>query len=134
MTIPEDLRKFLSDPINRHLRFNDGEVTDIILFAPEEIPKRVFDIDRSGHELSGQGGHVKLRSEHCGLDLVKKCNNYQPEGILAWFPELQMYGSWDCDHHTIMVYPGSTWTDISRDPGPFFNGQWYPQNVQHRYL
>jgi hypothetical protein len=69
-----------------------------------------------------------------GISLVKWCPNYRPKGIMVWFPTLEAYGSWDCDHHSIMVFPRIGWPDIVRRPELYFNGGWHPERVAHRYL
>ena len=45
---------------------------------------------------------------------------------MAWFPSLGLYGSWDSDHHTVMVFPGIGWADIMRRPEVYAKAQWYP--------
>jgi len=127
--IPDDLLAFLADPANRRLEFAPGgEVEQLELFPPDELSEEAFTFlgpgpwgDRQMHEISGIG-------------LTKSCPNYQPEGIMVWFPSLGLYGSWDCDHHEIMVFPGIRWTDVMRRAQAYFNASWYPESVAHRFL
>ena len=126
ITIPDDLRKFLAKPANRKLTMKGSGVSPVTLCAPDELTARMFTIyKRDGFN------HERFR----GVDLVKACKNYDPEGVRIWFPALKMYGQWDCDHHKINVFPGATWTDIIEDPKPYFDAQWEePVGIPCRYL
>lgn len=133
--LPEDLRAYLADPAHRRLHFVEGEIRDVELYAPDDVPTRTFDVDTYDFFLNGELTEDPEKSyEFDGYDLVKACNSYDPEGIFIWFPTLQVYGSWDCDHHKIFLYPGRTWTEILREPVWYFNGQWYPDRVSGEYL
>lgn len=60
------------------------------------------------------------------------CENeyYDPEFILLWLPNEKQYGSWDCDHWILYVFNDTKWEDIEKDPLPFINCQWDPnQNI-----
>jgi hypothetical protein len=136
--IPDDLRAYLAVPANRTLTFDQGEAREITLFAPEELTTRTFDVSTADFALQeGWDGWDRMKHkkyEFLGVDLVKECRNYFPEGIMVWFPELGMYGQWDSDHHKIIVFPDVTWSDIMKDPQPYFNAQWYPDRVPCLYL
>ena len=58
------------------------------------------------------------------FSLTKKCTGYEPEFLLLWLPTENLYGTWDCDHGHLVVFPDATWSDIVRDPIPFINAQW----------
>jgi hypothetical protein len=133
--LPEDLHSYLSDPANLKLHLSEGEIRDVELYPAEAVPTAIFDVDTYEFYLSGEFAEDPAqRFEFDGYDLVKSCGSYSAEGILVWFPKLQAYGSWDCDHHKIMTYPHTAWTDIIRDPTWYLNGQWYPENVLHEYV
>ena len=101
------------------------EVGTVTLFAPDELALKMFTIYK-------KDGFNKDKFR--GVDLVKSCKDYDPEGVMVWFPALKVYGQWDCDHHEIIVFPGVTWTDIAKAPKRYFNAQWEPDDVLHRYL
>lgn len=138
MDIPDDLRQYLTVPTNRSLRFADGEVSDLTLYSPEELKESVFRVSTADFALQeGWEGWDTMPHEryaYRGVDLVKSCDGYGPEGIMVWFPELGAYGQWDCDHHKIIVFVGLKWSDILKDPQRYFNAQWYPERVSHNYL
>lgn len=123
--IPDDLRAFLAKPGNRRITMKGGAVSPVTLCSLDELTVRMFTIyKRDGFH------HERFR----GVDLVKACANYDPMGIMVWFSALKLHGQWDCDHHKIIVFPGATWTDIVGNPKPYFEAQWEPDFVPHRYL
>ena len=135
MDIPDDLREFLDNPGNRKFRCHRGEIREATFFAPDELSSRVFDVCTSDFALNERWERdPQLKFEFPGVDLIKSCNSYPPEGILIWFPSLGLYGSWDCDHHSIMVFPGASWTELCRELGSYINAPWNPDWVEHRYL
>ncbi|MCB9855577.1 MAG: hypothetical protein H6818_07790 [Phycisphaerales bacterium] len=133
--LPDDLIKYLSVPENRSITLNEGEIRTLTFHAHDSIPKRKFDIDSYGLVCSGHlNEDPDERREFDGYDLIESCNDYEPEGILVWFPEWRRYGSWDCDHHVITTYPDVTWTQIIAAPTWYVNGQWYPENVNNEMM
>jgi hypothetical protein len=125
MTIPDDLREYLVARGNRKLTLKRCEVRWVEFFPPDELRARMFTIyKKNGFD------HERFR----GIDLVKSSSGYDPQGIMAWFSALKVYGQWDCDHHKIIVFPGATWSDIMANPVPYFGAQWDPDRVTHRYL
>ena len=126
--VPDDLRAFLTVPENHRLQLApDGEVEQLELLPSDQLAEGSFTF----HGTSSQDERMY---EVRGVGLVKWCPNYQPKGIMVWFPSLGLYGTWDCDHHAIMVFPHVGWSDIMRRPELYFNGAWYPDRVTHRYL
>ena len=135
MAIPLDLKKYLENSASRKIRFRFGEVREIELFSADELDEKVFDVQTSHYYLNGEYPEDdNAKFEYRGLDLVKSCSGYSPVGVLIWFVDLSSYGSWDCDHHTIMTFPEVTWSEILEEPDIYFNAQWYPRNVDHEYL
>ncbi len=135
--LPKDLRNYLRDPKNRSWKLEEGgEVSAVELFAPEDAPLREFEVDSSGlcdaFELATDPDEQR---KYEGYDLIAACgDSFEPEGILIWFPKLRQYGTWDCDHHVITVYPGVTWAEIAAAPTWYVNGQWYPEKVGGQML
>lgn len=58
------------------------------------------------------------------ISLTNYCEAYDPEFILLWLPNEQVYGSWDCDHWELIVFEGASWKDITEDPLLYLNAQW----------
>jgi hypothetical protein len=115
MAIPSDLREFLSKRKNLEIRFEPGGEIDRVTLNPvDDLIERPFAFMTPSPRNCG-GQECKLQ----GVDLVKDCPHYSPDGILIWFPVLASFGSWDCDHHTILIFPGIAWSDVIRNPSPF---------------
>ena len=133
MHIPQDLHDFLSKPENRQMTLSEGEVRQLTFFVPNELTPQKFVVDSFELHLNGL---LKIdpneQREYQGFSLVRECKSYSPNGIFVWFSEFDAYGSWDCDHLRIIIYPGVTWTDIIREPTWYINGQWYPDRVKHK--
>lgn len=68
------------------------------------------------------------------VNLIASCEGYDPEHILSWIPELNMYCSWDCDHWAITAFPGTTWDTISAEPLRYINAQWYPSHTGEPFV
>jgi hypothetical protein len=134
--LPDDMRAYLRDEAQRTMRLAGGEVTEVTFFAPEVMELKPFDVH--SWTLHNQG-HLKVDPDedriYEGYDLIADCGeHYSPEGILIWFPEWRQYGTWDCDHHTIITYPDVTWAEIAADPTWYINGQWRPERVKHHVV
>lgn len=128
LRIPADLRRYLSDPNSkRKFTFTSGEIRKCTLKELAELSESTFDVvepDAPGVRRRKRSEIV--RHEFTGIDLIKECNSYQPEGILVWLLELGMYGSWDCDHHTIRIFPHADWSEICNYMRRYVNDQWCP--------
>jgi hypothetical protein len=61
-----------------------------------------------------------------GVDLVASCTgDYDPEGLLVWFPEERSFGVADTDHELILLFgPEVSWPRITRSPARYINAQW----------
>jgi hypothetical protein len=133
MPIPQDLRDFLTKPETRHMSLKEGEVRELTLFSAEELKLEKFVVDSCELHVNGplevDPGEQR---EYEGYSLIKECNNYDPNGVLTWFPGFNAYGSADTEHQRIIIYPGVTWTDILRAPTWYVNGEWYPDRVSQK--
>ena len=131
--IPADLRSFLTEHPNFTIEMSEGEVRHVTLYSAGELQTKTFDVATSDYCLQGELPEDFERSyEFEGVDLLKTADGYEPEGVFVWFPKFQAYGSWDCDHHRIVIFPGKTWTEIVKSPTWYFNGQWYPEKIEHQ--
>jgi hypothetical protein len=68
------------------------------------------------------------------VNLVAACEAYSPNGILVWLPNEREFGTWDCDHYVLRVFPGVSWSQIAADPVPYLDAQWDPETVANDYL
>jgi len=46
------------------------------------------------------------------VDLVKEVNDYSNYGIISWIPDLQQFGTFDCDHGVVYIFKDVTWNQI----------------------
>lgn len=58
------------------------------------------------------------------VSLTKYCQACDPEFILLWLPNEQVYGAWDCDHWELIVFENVSWEEIVADPALYINAQW----------
>jgi hypothetical protein len=71
---------------------------------------------------AGENGYYAVQA----VNLVGECKAYRAEGILIWIPDYKVFGQWDCDHGSIMIFPQISWTDIVDDPAYYLGAQWAP--------
>ena len=133
--LPADLMAYLADAANRKWTLHGGEIHRATLYAPDAIPLRKLPIHSTALWQSGLlRADPQERRTYEGYDLIQHCNDYDPNGILVWFPAWDVYGTWDADHHVVLAYPDVTWTQIAADPTWYVNGQWYPEKVPHHMV
>jgi len=58
------------------------------------------------------------------INLVGEADGFDPDYILCWLPEQQIFASYDIDHRVLHIFPGTTWTQIADNPVPYLNAQW----------
>lgn len=68
------------------------------------------------------------------VNLVASCQEFEPEHILSWFPEIASFGSYDIDHGHVNLFPGKTWADIVKDPLPYLNAQWREDGIAEKAM
>lgn len=69
---------------------------------------------------AGEDGYYEVPA----VSLTNECESYEPEFILLWLPNEQLFGSWDCDHWDLFVFRDTTWADIIADPARYLDVQW----------
>ena len=139
--IPENLIQFLEKHSKDRIECDptvkgNVEVDWFTTFSPEEIRLNTFEIDTYEYYLNhGEPGKdPELKYGITGIDLIKDCKAYDPEGVLIYFPQFSEFGSWDCDHLIITLYPNASWETIRESLFIYVNGQWYPDRVNHKLL
>jgi hypothetical protein len=65
------------------------------------------------------------------VDLVAECEGFGAWGILVWLPGMQKFGTWDCDHRQLRVFPKARWSDIVKKPTKYLNALWKPEKVEN---
>lgn len=133
--IPKELIEYLAIQENRCITMSEGEIRRVNFYAPEDIKKKTFDVNSYELFLNGllENDPDEIK-EFVGYDLIQEVNDYDPEGILIWFIDLEMYGTWDCDHHRIFVFPNKSFLDIMTKPSIYINALWYPEKVENHEL
>lgn len=61
-----------------------------------------------------------------GFDLLARCSGYNPAEMFVFLPDLDTYGSFDCDHESLIVFRELTITQFLADPVRYINAIWGP--------
>jgi len=136
LKLPQDLIDFLQ--ANKTLDYDSAECEAglITLLPVNQLSLGEVYVDSRGSPLiktdphAGEEGYYSIPA----VNLVAACEGYDPEGILIWLPEQELFGTWDCDHWDVRVFPGANWTDIMDDPVKYINAQWKPDEVENEYF
>jgi hypothetical protein len=115
--LPIDLREFLES--RGKLKYNaaDCEAGAVVLKDLSQLSLATISVIPNGKQ-SANAYRVQA------VSLTHECEGYDPEFILLWMPNEQLYGSWDADHSRLLVFPLTKWTDIVQNPIPYLNSQW----------
>ncbi len=139
--IPNSLVHFLEKHSKKKIEYTHAvkvnlEVKWFTVFSPNELRVTNFEIYTGEYYLNHDepGEDPELRYEIPGIDIINGCESYDPEGILVYFPQFSEFGSWDCDHLIITMYPNASWEFIQKDLFNYVNGQWYPDRVNNYLL
>jgi hypothetical protein len=139
--IPEGLVQFLEKYSQKRIECNPSikgkvEIEWFTTYPPKALKISSFKIDTYEYHLNHDepGEDPELKYEITGIDLISSCDDYYPEGILIYFPQFSEFGSWDCDHGIITMYPDAQWEKIRANLFNYVNGQWYPERVNHYLL
>lgn len=134
--LPADLVAFLL--AGRQLRF-DHKKTEIgiVKLKPfDHLQFGAFTVTADDTPLEakdphrGEVGYYTLQV----IDLIGESAAYSPEGLLAWFCDYEVFGSWDCDHHTALGFPDASWSDIVADPPQYLDAQWKSDESVAKYI
>jgi hypothetical protein len=129
LDLPDELRAFLA--AGRKLEYDASkcEAGRIELRSLKSLRLKEYTLRPEESQLGRQDPHAGEDGYYLvpGISLVGRCKSYDPDGILLWLPREERFGTWDCDHHVIQVFPWATWADIVADPVRHLNAQWaYP--------
>jgi hypothetical protein len=101
-----------------HLRFDEMPI------ITEGTPLKRKDPNR------GKAGYYRLRV----VDLIGECDSYYPDGILSWFCDYSVYGSYDSDHLIAMAFPKASWSKIIANPAKYLNAHWNLEDKIAKYI
>lgn len=134
--LPDDLVAFLRE--GRQLEYDSTkcEAGSIKLVPLGQHKIGEVWVDPECHPLREQNPHAGQEGYYAvpAVNLVAEAEKYDPEYILLWLPRSRLYGTWDCDHWELRVFPGVTWTEIAASPLKYVNAQWYPEDVENEVL
>ncbi len=126
MNLPAELHEFLT--AGRKLEYDASSIEPGVvgLKSPAELELGVVWINSDESPLSQDDPHAEDEGyyEVPAVSLLSECEAYDPDFILLWLPNEQSFGTWDCDHWDLRIFPGKTWADIVADPATYLDAQW----------
>jgi hypothetical protein len=137
LRLPDALIAFLMAGRQLEYESSTAEPGRITLKPLENLYLGSLDVDSRESPLAdsdprvGQEGYYAVPA----VDLIASADGeYPAEGILIWLPDSQVFGTWDCDHADLRVFPGVTWSTIVRNPVPYINAQWRPDQIPNEFF
>ena len=126
--IPDVLRSFLESGAQLEYDEASCEAGRVLLHAPGGVRLRTFPAQTYGTPLADLDPHREEGGTYAvpGYDLVASCSgDYEPEGLLVWFPAEGSFGVCDTSHDYILLFgPEVRWSNIVAAPARFLNAQW----------
>ena len=125
-SLPSDLFEFLITGQQLEYDASRCEPGKVILKNYSELALGTVWVDSNGSPLESDDPKAKKTGyyEVPAVSLTKECEGYDPEYILLWLPYDESYGSWDCDHWDLIIFPNTRWDDILEDPVLYLNAMW----------
>ncbi|MEM9777239.1 MAG: hypothetical protein AAF902_21865 [Chloroflexota bacterium] len=122
LNLPKDLISFLE--ANKQFKYNplDCECGQVELLSYGELEEDVIWIDNSS---ANQKSYYELPV----ISLLADCDHYDPEDILVWLIDEEIFGTWDNEHWVLTVFGKTTWADIVKEPAKFLSAQW--KEIEH---
>ena len=136
ITLPDDLTEFLNAKRQLEYRASECECGQVILLqlGKHELGEVWVD-GHSLHDIAadpnkGLEGYYAVPA----VNLVESCDGYDPDHILSWIPECNLYISWDNDHWAITSFPSVSWRHIAASPLHFINAQWETPSIGQPFV
>ena len=144
VSIPGDLRAYLEANPNQILKLNPTNIPytnleNIQLVSLEQLTIEPILLDTSDYALNQgdfEGEDPDWEYAIPAVNLVARDldDQFDPMGLLLWFPSLNCYGSWDDSHWLIYTFPQATWSDVVSSMLFYANAQWEPESDSHQLL
>ena len=115
MNIDIELENYLKSDEKLAYDFSKAEPGEVRLCSMDELKLGVVWVSPESGD-----GYFEIPA----VSLTNYCEAYEPEYILLWLPNEQVYGAWDCDHWELIIYEDASWSDIANDPVSYINAQW----------
>lgn len=136
LKLPDDLTEFLAT--DRKLEYDPAEIEPgfVGLNSIDDLKPEVVWINSDESPLAkadpnfGSDGYYEVPA----VSLTGECEAYDAEFILLWLPNEQVYGTWDCDHWDLFVFPGASWAQIVESPAKFIDTQWNTERDHAEYF
>lgn len=129
--IPSELEAFLKKYSGKEFKSTSQQRLDVRrvkFYSLDELEESYTILDTSQYYLNHgeQGDDPEVTYRIPSIDLIKSdCDdNYYPEGLLQWYPTLNCFGSSDCGHLVIYVFPAVKWSKIFKSLWSYINTQW----------
>lgn len=126
LNLPRDLVEYLTSGGGLTLDTEDSEAGILTLHPLADLRLGTANVDSNESPLKADDPHAGESGSYevPAVSLTAFCEAYDPEGILLWLPNEELFGSWDNDHYDLFVFPGATWDTIIRNPVPYVDTQW----------
>lgn len=126
LSLPGELITYLSAGGDLRLDSAASEPGVVTLHPLADLRVGVVNVDSDESPLSADDPNAGMSGSYevPAVSLTADCDGYDPVGILLWLPNEKLFGSWDCDHYDLYVFPGATWNDIVADPVKYIDTQW----------
>jgi hypothetical protein len=124
--LPKELKDFLQSEKQLeydHSRCEPGKIT-LKNFNDLEVGEVWIDSEESPIAQKDPNKEKEGYYSVPAVSLIEDCEGYDPEFILLWLPNEDLFGTWDCDHWDLKIFPKATWNDIVKNPLPYINAQW----------
>ena len=124
-SLPNDLVNDLKNKIQFHYNSDGCECGSVTLKSYEEL-----EIGRVRLN-AGETIEEEIYIEIPAISILKDCEGYDPDYILLWLPKEEMFGTWDCYHGMLKVFPNTNWKQLLLEPKKYLNAQWYDYNNKY---
>jgi hypothetical protein len=116
--IPPDLYAFLQSGDVLHYDESASTVGRIRLVGADQLAEAEIEITSDDSDFHGIDPYGFLNGTyHLNVvNLVAESEDYDPIGILVWAPSYQSFGTWDSEHLSLLLFPGTTWKEIATAP------------------
>ncbi|QGJ70943.1 Hypothetical protein PBC10988_26460 [Planctomycetales bacterium 10988] len=136
MELPSDLIKFLQEGKQLEYQVEDCECGSVKLLP---LGKHFYDkLEVDGQSLYGiaEDPNEGIHGYYIvpAINLIASCEDYGPEHILSWIPDLNLYITYDVDHQGILAFPKATWQDIATNPLRYLNAQWDSPSIGEPFV
>jgi hypothetical protein len=122
-TLPESFLEFIKSHKEFEYDTSKCECGLVKLKSIDELKKGEVWLEVSSNN--------KVYIEIPAISLLKDCEGYEPDYILLWLPNEKCFGTWDCDHWELRIFPDTEWGKIVSEPGKYLSAGWYDNHEEY---